>query len=657
MIKFSEYVSIGHPDKIADYISQYLLDRYIERDPQTRYAVEVQIKDYQVTLGGEVSSTHHFSAQEIRQFVRAAVNEIGYTREYMERWGAENTICGDLLEVTSLISQQSGDIAQGLDGWGDQGIFFGYCEFRPKTCGMPIDHHIAKRLCKELFESGIGGLDIKTQVVTRNDKVEKVIVAIPLLDETSKKTVKHFVRSRVKGLYQLIINGTGRYVKHSSIADCGTTGRKLAVDFYGGNCKIGGGCVDAETEYLSPIGWRKFSEYDGGLVGQIDDNFKLSFVKPDDYIKTHAKEVYSAEMDNTLSMVLSGNHNVYFRTSKGNFIKKTMSDLVDATNKSSDGHHAEIPRYFSYDFNGDVKYENPDFVRLLIAHCADGTVMAKGGKTYNCRIRVKKQCKIDRLRRILPNADVEFEEREYSDGYAYFYYNLPNTSKFISEHFNTLNLSRNEAEIICNEVFKWDGSDIEEVFRTTKKEDADFVQFVLSGYTGNVYSLITNKIEGDNRKSTLYLVRKVKHKYCSPFRKKGQSKIRRIEPQTVYCFTVLSGLLLVRRKNYIFVTGNSPWTKDASKADLTLNLAARRLAINYSIKNKSDVKVALACCIGKQEVDFTVQDTANNVLAEGRMNINPAELRKEFKLDTPIYASMCRWGLFGEYQQDKVWEL
>lgn len=341
MIKFSEFVSLGHPDKIADYISQYLLDRYIEHDPQTRYAVEVQIKGYQVTLGGEVSSKHHFSAQEIRDFVRASVNEIGYTREYQQKWGADNTICGDLLDVAIYICQQSNDIAQGLSGWGDQGIFFGYCEYRPDTCGMPLDHTLAKRLCKDLFESGIGGLDIKTQVITRNDKVEKVIVAIPLLDDPSKKTVKHFVRSRIKGRYQLIINGTGRYVKHSSIADCGTTGRKLAVDFYGGNSKLGGG---------------------------------------------------------------------------------------------------------------------------------------------------------------------------------------------------------------------------------------------------------------------------------------------------------------------------SPWTKDASKADLTLNLAARRLAINYSMKYKTDVTTALACCIGKQAVDFIVQDTAENTLAEGTMDINPQEICKEFKLNTPIYASMCRWGLFGEYQQDKVWE-
>jgi S-adenosylmethionine synthetase len=340
-IRFSEFVSLGHPDKIADYISQYLLDRYIERDPATRYAVEVQIKDSIVTLGGEVSSQHRFSDDEIAAFVRAAVNDIGYTAEYQQRWGAENTICGDGLAVNIHISQQSGDIAQGLTGWGDQGIFYGFCEYRPETCGMPLDHTLAKRLCKDLFESGIGGLDVKTQVIMRGEKVEKVIVAIPLLEETSKRVIKSFVRKRIKGHYKLIINGTGRYVAHSSIADCGTTGRKLAVDFYGGNCKIGGG---------------------------------------------------------------------------------------------------------------------------------------------------------------------------------------------------------------------------------------------------------------------------------------------------------------------------SPWTKDASKADLTLNLVARRLAINFAKQHKVDVVVSLACCIGKQEVDFIAQDTAGNVLAQGEVKIDPQEVRREYKLDTPIYASMCRWGLFGEFQQDKNWE-
>lgn len=341
MLQFSEYVSLGHPDKIADYISQYLLDRYIEKDPMTRYAVEAQIKNFKVTLGGEVSSSCRFTDSEIAHFVREAVNEIGYTREYMERWGSDNTICGDLLDVTVLINQQSPDIAQGLDGWGDQGIFFGYCEYRPETCGMPLDHTIAKRLCKALFESGLGGLDIKTQVVTDDGKIVKVIVAIPLLEGTPVKKIRRFVRSRIKGRYKLIVNGTGRYVRHSSIADCGTTGRKLAVDFYGGNSKIGGG---------------------------------------------------------------------------------------------------------------------------------------------------------------------------------------------------------------------------------------------------------------------------------------------------------------------------SPWTKDGSKADLALNLVARRIAVTQAIKNKCDVTVSLACCIGKQAVDFSVNDFAGNTLLSGEMKISPEEIRREFALDKPIFASMCRWGLFGEFQRDKAWE-
>lgn len=342
MIRFSEYVSLGHPDKVADYISQYLLDRYIEHDPQTRYAVEVQIKGYQVTLGGEVSSKHRFSAQDIAGFVRAAVNEIGYTREYQQMWGAENTICGDLLDVSAYISQQSPDIAQGLSGWGDQGIFFGYCAFDRSTCGMPYEHTIAKRICKHLFDSGIGGLDIKAQVITDDGEIKKLIVAIPLQEEADEKSVRDYLCGIAKKGCEIIINGTGRYVQHSPIADCGTTGRKLAVDFYGGSCRIGGG---------------------------------------------------------------------------------------------------------------------------------------------------------------------------------------------------------------------------------------------------------------------------------------------------------------------------SPWTKDGSKADLTLNLVARKLARQFAEKYGCDVYTSLACCIGKQEVDVSVCDAADNILWEGNEIINPAERRKAFKLDTPIYASMCRWGLFGEFQNDKPWEL
>lgn len=184
MIRFSEYVSPGHPDKVADYISESLLDAYIKQDPNTRFAVEIQIKDKYVTLGGEVSSNVVLGEEDIAQTVRNAVNNIGYTKEYQDKWGVENTICGDSLVITSYISQQSREIAQGVnnEGWGDQGIFFGYAEPNDDTFGMPLDHTLAKRVNHLLFDSEIGGLDIKTQVVMDDDIVNEIIVAIPLMD-------------------------------------------------------------------------------------------------------------------------------------------------------------------------------------------------------------------------------------------------------------------------------------------------------------------------------------------------------------------------------------------------------------------------------------------------------------------------------------------
>jgi S-adenosylmethionine synthetase len=140
MIRFSEYVSPGHPDKIADGISEYLLDRFIEIDPNTRFAVEVQIKDEFVTLGGEVTSIANITKADIDRYVREAVANIGYTLEYQKIWKKNNTICADDLQITNHIGQQSPDIAQGAnrDAWGDQGIFFGYAKKYAKETGLDI---------------------------------------------------------------------------------------------------------------------------------------------------------------------------------------------------------------------------------------------------------------------------------------------------------------------------------------------------------------------------------------------------------------------------------------------------------------------------------------------------------------------------------------
>lgn len=243
----SEWVSIGHPDRTCDFISSYLLDRYLEEDPYTRYAVEVQMKDNSVRLGGEVTSKAKFTKTDRREFVRDALRIIGYDAKYQKKWGAENVPCSECVEVTEVIGEQSPDIAQGVDaeGWGDQGIFWGMAVKSPSTGDMPYDHFLARKIGKAIYDERIGGIDVKTQVETEGRSVKSVIVAVPCFAKDYPDVVldvQCLVRKLVgRTVKNIVVNGTGAYVRHGSIGDCGTTGRKLVVDFYGGNCRIGGG--------------------------------------------------------------------------------------------------------------------------------------------------------------------------------------------------------------------------------------------------------------------------------------------------------------------------------------------------------------------------------------------------------------------------------
>ena len=172
MIKTSEYCALGHPDRSCDFIASYILDRYLERNPSARVGLEVQLKDAFCTVSGEVTTCCPFSKDEIAGFCREAVNEIGYTRDYRSRFGEGNCIVGDELDVTTHLSQQSGDIAQGVnaDGWGDQGIFWGMAEDAPERGNMPLDYWLARRIAQELTSRKQGGLDVKTQVTVEDER-------------------------------------------------------------------------------------------------------------------------------------------------------------------------------------------------------------------------------------------------------------------------------------------------------------------------------------------------------------------------------------------------------------------------------------------------------------------------------------------------------
>lgn len=241
MQKTAEAVSLGHPDKIADYISSYILDRMIEQDQHVKYAVEVMIKNNTVALGGEI--TGHVKLDNVRTYVIDALAEIGYTRDYATRWG-DCTINPDQTEIINMIGVQSPDINRGVmrDGWGDQGVFVGYaCR---GTGQINRELYLARKLNRALYglarESDTLGLDIKTQItLDDDDAIDTAIVAIPMLRDTD--LTDFVVRTLGARPRHIIINGTGRYTYHASIADCGITGRKLACDFYSTACPVGGG--------------------------------------------------------------------------------------------------------------------------------------------------------------------------------------------------------------------------------------------------------------------------------------------------------------------------------------------------------------------------------------------------------------------------------
>ena len=241
MLRTAEAVSLGHPDKTADYISSYILDRMLEQDPTVRFAVEVMLKGNTVVLGGEITGKVKMPNWE--DYVRQALGEVGYSTEYAKRWGSY-ALEPDKLKVINLIGAQSSEIAGGVNsgGWGDQGVFVGYaCKGEQN---ISREQYWARKLCKELYDRALDseelGIDIKTQVTLGDDGgFDTVIAAIPMLRKVELDD--EVVKILGEKPRRIIVNGAGEYKYHSAVADCGMTGRKLACDFYGAVCPIGGG--------------------------------------------------------------------------------------------------------------------------------------------------------------------------------------------------------------------------------------------------------------------------------------------------------------------------------------------------------------------------------------------------------------------------------
>ncbi|MFC4064947.1 methionine adenosyltransferase [Actinoplanes subglobosus] len=271
----SESVTEGHPDKIADQISDGILDALLAQDPRSRVAVETLITTGQVHVAGEVTTQAY---ADIPSIVRDTILRIGYDSS---KKGFDGASCG----VSVSIGSQSPDIAQGVDsaielrsgdsehvldsqGAGDQGMMFGFaCSETPELMPLPIAlaHRLARRLSAARKDGTIPYLrpDGKTQVTIEYDglrpvRLDTVVVSSQHAADISLESLltpdvrEHVIAPELEGLgldtegYRLLVNPTGRFEIGGPMGDAGLTGRKIIVDTYGGYARHGGGAFSGK---------------------------------------------------------------------------------------------------------------------------------------------------------------------------------------------------------------------------------------------------------------------------------------------------------------------------------------------------------------------------------------------------------------------------
>lgn len=268
LIFSSESVGEGHPDKVADYISDSVLDACLEQDLQSRVACETMVKSNCVMLAGEITTNAKLNYETI---VREAIREIGYIHE-------EDVFHADRVFISNILTAQSSDIAQGVDaaaaegkgtaeqGAGDQGIMFGYaCNQTSELMPAPVmfAHHLLREMAHQRKDLKVSWLrpDVKSQVALEyvdgeTIGITSVVISTQHVADVKHSEIKEFCIEEVirkvlpaellNDQTEYLINPTGNFVIGGPQGDAGLTGRKIIVDTYGGWGRHGGGAFSGK---------------------------------------------------------------------------------------------------------------------------------------------------------------------------------------------------------------------------------------------------------------------------------------------------------------------------------------------------------------------------------------------------------------------------
>lgn len=325
------------------------------------------------------------------------------------------------------------------------------------------------------------------------------------------------------------------------------------------------GCVDGETEFFNGKEWKKISDYqEGDLVLQADlQTQRAELVKPLQYIKLPCDKWYVFRTKYGLDMKLSAEHNIVYKTCRGNYMKDSAENVYKRNINSKYGFGQTIPT--SFDYAGKGVDLSDDEIKLMLAVIADGCFL-KDRKI--CSIHLKKEKKQKELKQILDNIGIKYRwyKRPTNDGYVDVSFFAPRREKVFSSYWYDCN--KHQLKIICENVLKWDGeidSKGRNRFFTTEKQSADFVQFAFSacGYRATIHTQDRRgrkrKIKGREytTKSIDYVVSITNRTDVGIKSKTTKTCWEELTHDIKYCFTVPSHCLVLRRSGKIFITGNS----------------------------------------------------------------------------------------------------